>query len=130
MMRCQEDGWERIGAVDSSGRRSLWVRFTWEHDPPDQGDVPHTIELCAGREGDDVYLRLHDSMLDYKLFVTLFEVLGAAQYAAEDGRNKLITAVNALDHIAAGYAKPEKIAQDALAFIRDEEDSAGSGNRA
>jgi len=45
MHRHREDGWTKIGITDGSRRRSTWVRLTDD-----------TIELCAGREGDDEYV--------------------------------------------------------------------------
>lgn len=46
-------GWTRVGRYDSPRRRALWVRFH-------QADEWHmgTVEMCAGREGDDQYVRL------------------------------------------------------------------------
>jgi hypothetical protein len=43
-MRSDEDGWVPIAVPD--GRRGLWMKVT-----------PTTVELCAGREGDDAYVK-------------------------------------------------------------------------
>lgn len=45
VLRCKEPGWVAVDVPD--GRRGLWIRVT-----------PNATELCAGREGDDSYLRL------------------------------------------------------------------------
>lgn len=46
-MRASEDGWQEVVMRDPSGRRGLWMRVTGT-----------TVELCAGREGDDAYVKL------------------------------------------------------------------------
>ena len=52
-------GWRRIGRYDSAQRRALWVRVTVARTDNviDNADV-RRIELCAGREGDDAYVRI------------------------------------------------------------------------
>jgi len=71
MMRCEEPGWFRIGRWCSAERRSLWARLD-----SDSG----AVELCAGREGDDAYVRVergdaaHEGILD---------VVTYAKYATE-----------------------------------------------
>lgn len=45
MLRCNEPGWIMLACPD--GRRGVWMRV--END---------TIELCAGKEGDEDYLKL------------------------------------------------------------------------
>lgn len=84
MMRAEEPGWIKIGATCSAGRRSLWWRVnlkptTRTHDDltteqralleeagvdPDQPFVSVedivSIELCAGREGDDAYMKIEN----------------------------------------------------------------------
>ena len=42
-LRCEEPGWVEVTMADS--RRGLWIRET-----------DGKIEVCGGREGDDVYL--------------------------------------------------------------------------
>lgn len=68
--RVAEPGWRRIGRIDAVGRRSLWIR---EHSFG-------AIELCAGREGDDAYVRITPENPQWR---ELSEVLGAARFAAE-----------------------------------------------
>jgi hypothetical protein len=68
-MRCQEPGWRRIGRIDAPERRSLWIR--------ESRDV---IELCAGREGDDAYVRITP---DNPQWHDLSDVLSRARFAAE-----------------------------------------------
>jgi len=48
-MRCDEPGWTLIALAD--GRRGIWTRDTGSGDK-------RVIEVCAGREGDDEYVRL------------------------------------------------------------------------
>ncbi len=68
-MRCEEDGWRRVGIYCTAHRRALWVRF---------GDA--AVELCAGREGDDAHVKIHRRHPDY---VALMDVLSYATYAEE-----------------------------------------------
>lgn len=44
-MRAKEKGWIRIGRLDEMGRRGMWYRL----------GGAGSVELCAGREGDDAY---------------------------------------------------------------------------
>ena len=70
--RCHQPGWDRIGRMDSSERRSLWLRTT--------GAGDDTIaELCAGREGDDFYVRLTPADTQW---AALLHLLLAARAAA------------------------------------------------
>jgi len=74
--RFLDPGWERIGRIDKAERRSLWIR-----------ESPDVIELCAGREGDDAYVRITPENPQWR---DLSSVLGCARFAAEyeddDGR--------------------------------------------
>lgn len=45
MMRCNEPGYDEVCKPD--GRRGLWMRYT-----------KNSVDLCAGREGDDDYIKL------------------------------------------------------------------------
>jgi hypothetical protein len=66
---CRGDDWTRIGAWDGSRNRSIWVRLTFmgptrlclsEAGEP-VGEVRGpcvSIELCAGREGSDDYVKI------------------------------------------------------------------------
>ena len=55
--RIDEEGWIRIGIIDSTQRRSMWMRLTYA-----PGGSLYTysevirIELCSGREGNDDYV--------------------------------------------------------------------------
>lgn len=73
--RYHDPGWRRIGRIDSVGRRSLWIRETWN------SDGPVCIELCAGREGDDAYGRITP---DNPQWAELEDVLSRARFAAEN----------------------------------------------
>ncbi len=72
--RASQPGWVRIGVTCSAGRRSMWARIT-----PESGE-PTSLELCAGREGDDAYLlvRRGDPAFD-----GLLAVVETAIFAAE-----------------------------------------------
>lgn len=67
--RCHEPGWRRIGRIDKPQRRSLWIR-----------ESRGGIELCAGREGDDAYVRLTPDNPQWR---ELRDVLTRARFAAE-----------------------------------------------
>ena len=62
-------GWTRIGVWCSAGRRSLWAR----------GGLGEPLELCAGRGGDDEYVRVEPGNPAY---LALCDVVGAAKFAA------------------------------------------------
>lgn len=49
MSRANEDGWILCSMNDPSGRRGLWFRVS---------EDSTCVEICAGREGDDLYLTL------------------------------------------------------------------------
>lgn len=53
MIRYEQPGWELCAMHDPAGRRGLWARFS---SGPDS--IPSVIEICAGREGDDAYVRI------------------------------------------------------------------------
>lgn len=89
MNRCEEPGWIEIGKRCSVGRRSLWVRFDWRFeavDPPLAGatwsmwSILDAVELCAGREGDDQFVRIDRSNPQ---FFELADLFGVAKFAAE-----------------------------------------------
>jgi len=74
-MRDVKDGtWTEIGKRCSANRRSLWVRLTADE------QAWSVVELCAGREGDDSYVRIaHDN----PLFHEILNVVTTAKFAAE-----------------------------------------------
>ena len=57
MRRCDEPGWVRIGSMDAIGRRSLWMRMNYVGEG--RKSVLATVELCSGREGDDLYCQIN-----------------------------------------------------------------------
>lgn len=67
--RYLEPGWHRIGRIDKPRIRSLWIR-----------ESSDAIELCAGREGDDAYVRLTPDNPQWR---DLWDVLSRARFAAE-----------------------------------------------
>ena len=70
--RCTEPGWLRIGRIDSPRRRSLWIRDTRGAEP--------AIELCAGREGDDAYVKITPDNPQWR---EIQHLLSCAKFAAE-----------------------------------------------
>ena len=69
--RSSEDGWIQLIPFDKSDRRSMWVRISKD-----------VIEFCAGREGDDSYVKLNLSTQNNKnSLVSLKEVIDTGIYA-------------------------------------------------
>jgi hypothetical protein len=66
-------GFVRVSPFDSVGRRALWLKFDRE---------TLTLEIRAGREGDDVHVSFRPGqVLDGK---TVFELLDALERARSD----------------------------------------------
>ena len=65
MQRYKEPGWERVTPPDKAGRRALWMR-----EVPGGG-----LELCAGREGDDAYVKISSDHPEYKNLIDLLYTL-------------------------------------------------------
>jgi hypothetical protein len=82
MRRCDESAWVKIGATCSAGRRSLWLRVNYKSDANPLvtlQDEVESFELCAGREGDDSYVKIaHDN----PQFVDLLNVMLDARFAS------------------------------------------------
>ena len=57
-LRLDEPGWVKIGQTCKAGRRSLWFREPAGPDLRPSHYLPPYFELCAGREGDDDYVRM------------------------------------------------------------------------
>jgi hypothetical protein len=68
MRRCNEPGWIQLALPDGH-RRGLWIRVT------------DSVQLCAGREGDDDYVALHASEEERR---AVFEVLFSFGYAYDN----------------------------------------------
>ena len=76
-----EGGWIRIGRYDRQRRRALWSRIVEQTGPPteDGEDVGlEAIELCAGREGSDAFVRVTP---DNPIFGDLFDCIARAEAA-------------------------------------------------
>jgi len=63
MMRLDEPGWRCAAMHDPSGRRGLWYREVRMGPEPQHLGLRHPgprvgVEVCAGREGEDDYVRL------------------------------------------------------------------------
>jgi hypothetical protein len=90
MTRHLEPGYAKIGATCSAGRRSLWMRLNYSPEGRQHGeehgvlmadtDTVESIELCAGREGDDDYLRIDHTNPQ---FAEILGILLTALFAAE-----------------------------------------------
>lgn len=88
-MRAAESGWVKIGITCASGRRSLWLRENFNQTQDLQieeykGYKFHTLEsfeLCAGREGDDAYVKIIND--GSKQVYDLWNVFITAQYAGQ-----------------------------------------------
>jgi len=80
-----EKGFEQITPFDSTERRALWMRC----DPPAEDSMAavdlKSIELRAGREGDDtqVILRVGETITE-KLLCELAEAMHRGKDASED----------------------------------------------
>jgi len=74
--RCNEPGW-RLAALPD-GRRGIWYREVREH------DVLVAIELCAGREGDDAFVRLDRfETLDSRALGEIAEIFSRGAWSCE-----------------------------------------------
>lgn len=80
----ESEHWIRIGMMDSAGRRSLWFRTlpvgVFGDATTSLESVVTALEMCAGREGDDSYVRVER---DDPVFRDLLDVLTTAQFAGE-----------------------------------------------
>ena len=85
----EEDGWIEIGKRCSVGRRSLWARWIYNA-PPSAAeeamgfrvasvDQVEAIELRAGREGGDAFVRIDRSNPQFE---EIENILGVARFAA------------------------------------------------
>lgn len=74
--RLKAEGFDRIGRIDATGRRSLWLGY----ERPPGGGPPTAILLRAGREGDDAQARVPAAS---PLYEQLDAVLSCARVAAE-----------------------------------------------
>jgi hypothetical protein len=81
LMRRSEEGYREVMCPDE--RRGLWFRVTGEH----------TIELCAGREGDDSYFKAKvGEPFTLDQLKALEDVLLYAIYAVEVAEDDWISA--------------------------------------
>lgn len=78
------DGWTRVGPA---GRRSLWCRINPKPGAEQSAggflaepENVESINLCAGREGDDAELTIDASNPQ---FAAILDVILCAEYAAE-----------------------------------------------
>lgn len=102
--RLEEPGWVRIGLYDAAERRSLWVRYTDD-----------AIELCAGREGDDAYMKLDKAN---QAFGELLEILQCALFAREQLIDNL-TSHAIVDPIVDPSKRDERLTNAAWDVKRD-----------
>jgi hypothetical protein len=72
-MRADGRDWRLVAMNDTSGRRGLWLSYD-----RDLG----TLAVCAGREGDDAFVRLSaGDVLDEEKLSAIADVLLTARYA-------------------------------------------------
>lgn len=82
-MRFEEPGYKQVSLPDPAGRRGLWIRRTPPHED-DRDALPETIELCAGREGDDDYVKISvGDTITGKTLDALESVVGRIRWAEE-----------------------------------------------
>lgn len=85
----QGDGWIEIGKRCSAGRRSLWARWIYRSEATEEEkkigarisklDDVEAIELCAGREGGDSFLRIDRTNPQ---FLEIEDLLSTARFGA------------------------------------------------
>jgi len=83
--RLKQQGFDRIGRIDAVGRRSLWLKVNLRPAPLTYvyNDDVESIELRAGREGDDVKAKFDRSNMSKEAFDMLVDALTTARFAAE-----------------------------------------------
>ena len=94
-MRCTLPGFEPLAMHDPSGRRGLWARTIIEGGEvlvPKEGycinpPVCEAVEIIAGREGDDAYvkLRVGETITQQKMNA-LLQLISYVAGAYEDGK--------------------------------------------
>ena len=80
-------GWRRVGRYDRPRRRALWARLISKPDA-DSNVYNHAdllaIELCAGREGDDAFVRLEPCGMRSAWWSNLIDVVLTALDAVDE----------------------------------------------
>lgn len=84
MSRSSEPGWVRIGRWDDAKRRSLWSRITEPPNAASRRDATR-VEVCAGREGDDLYFDLKKGDPGFEM---LLDIATAGEWFAELDESK------------------------------------------
>lgn len=85
-------GWWRVGRYDNPRRRALWVRFVGEREEGCEIKVD-ALEVCAGREGDDSFVRIEPSNPVFEALLECFQraadhLPGRYDGPAADARSK------------------------------------------
>lgn len=87
MLRYQEEGWREIGKSCSANRRSMWLRLNPKPEAVIEEGVFYaaaqnmeSFELCAGREGDDAYVKVDPTNPQFE---ELLDLVTTALFAAE-----------------------------------------------
>ena len=94
--RASENGWERVTPFDAAGRRAIWMR------PRPTAGKPQALELCSGREGDDIHVELEGEVA-----AQVFDVLLHAQWAHDRDRDEGRTPTHVPRHAQAINAPEE-----------------------
>jgi hypothetical protein len=66
-------GWVRIGQYDEPRRRSVWARISYRSFDPGIMPPAECVELCAGREGDDAYVKVEPNNPAFRDLVLIAE---------------------------------------------------------
>ncbi len=88
--RMTAQGWSLCAMNDDKGRRGVWMRASFMHDEHGndlsaRGEI-HRLEVCAGREGDDVRVTLYrGQVLTGQQLSDLFNALDVGRWMVEDG---------------------------------------------
>lgn len=89
MSSLEKAGWKCIAMHDPAGRRGVWYRTTPRDVRTDQKiqEPVGTIEMCAGREGDDAYVIIAvGTVMDERKMYDLLSLLEYGLYAREQSR--------------------------------------------
>lgn len=81
-VECPVCHWQKIGVTCSAGRRSMWLKVNRidEDSGIDSPENTESIEICAGREGDDAYVKIDRTNPQFSDF---FELFTTARFASE-----------------------------------------------
>ncbi len=82
MLRCKSEGYVCSSMQDPAGRRGIWFRT----EPVPAAEIPmvKVLEICAGREGDDEYVKLElGGRITSDILMRLTEILDMGRWNLE-----------------------------------------------